>query len=115
MRTEGSSIVDEPGGADLLCARIKGANRDVSEAKADLWPRSVFFLRRPTRSGERARFVGCFSGMHRALNDWMLSRAPTLPGQCLHQHGPRYYNFPYFWTMCDLEKFGHVEPKLIAA
>ena len=36
------------------------------EEKADLWPQSVFFLRGPTRNGERARLRGAFSGMHRA-------------------------------------------------
>ena len=30
------------GSAELLCTRIKGANREVSEGKADLWSRSVF-------------------------------------------------------------------------
>ena len=46
-----------------LCGReSKGANREVSEAKADLWPRSVFILRGPARSGERLRFVGIFEG-----------------------------------------------------
>ena len=35
-RTESSSIVDEPGAAEPLCARIKGANPEVSEGKADL-------------------------------------------------------------------------------
>ena len=36
-RAEASSIVDEPGGsAEPLCARIKGANREVSEGKADV-------------------------------------------------------------------------------
>ena len=34
----------------------------------------------------------------------MLARAPTLPAQGLHHHGPRYFNFPYFCTMCGLEK-----------
>ena len=33
---EGSTIVDEPGSAEPLCARIEGANREVSEGKADL-------------------------------------------------------------------------------
>ena len=48
--------------AEPLCARIKGANRDVSEGKADC-PTTVFFLpTRATRSGERARFVGVFQG-----------------------------------------------------
>ena len=35
------------GRAKPLCARIKGANREVSEGKADVWPRSFFFLREP--------------------------------------------------------------------
>ena len=34
------------GRAELLCARIESANREVSEGKADLLPRSFFFLRR---------------------------------------------------------------------
>ena len=34
-KAEGSSIVDEPGGgAEPLCARITGLNREVSEGKA---------------------------------------------------------------------------------
>ena len=32
-KAEGSSIVDEPGEAEPLCARINGANREVSEGK----------------------------------------------------------------------------------
>ena len=32
---EGSSIADEPGDAELLCARFKYANREVSEEKVD--------------------------------------------------------------------------------
>ena len=50
------------GSAEPLCARIKGANREISEGKDDLQPRSVFFLRGPTKSGERTRFVGLFQG-----------------------------------------------------
>ena len=42
--------------------KIQGTNREISEGKTDLRPRSVFFLRGPTRSGERARFVGLFQG-----------------------------------------------------
>ena len=33
------------GRAEPLCARIKGVNREVSEGKADVWPRSFFFRR----------------------------------------------------------------------
>ena len=40
---------------------------------------------------------------------WMLARAPASPAQDLHHHGPRYSNFPYFCTMCCLEKLGIVD------
>ena len=52
---------------------------------------------------------GAFSGMRRALDGWMLAHPPVLPAQCLHYHGPRYFNFPYFRTMCGLEKLGIVD------
>ena len=54
---------------------------------------------------------GAFSRMHRALDGWMLARAPASPAQGLHHHGPRYFNFPYFCTMCGLEKLGLVDQK----
>ena len=38
----------------------------------------------------------------------MLARAPASRDQGLHHHGPRYINFPYFCTMCGLEKLGLV-------
>ena len=101
------------GSAEPLCVRIKGANREVSEGKADVWPWSFLFPRRPTRSGERVRFVGLFQGwMHRALDGWILARAPTSLGQGLHHHhhGPRYFNFPYsIRCVCGLEKLGLVD------
>ena len=77
------------GSAEPLCVRIKGANREVSERKADLGPRSVFFLRGPTRSGSRTgKIRGAFPGMCSALDGWMLARAPASPAQGLHHHGP---------------------------
>ena len=45
---------------------------------------------------------GVFSRMHRALDGWMLARAPASPAQGLHHDGPRYFHFPYFCTMCGL-------------
>ena len=39
---------------------------------------------------------GAFSGMHRALDGWMLARGPAPPAQGLHHHGPRYFNFLIF-------------------
>ena len=44
-----------------------------------------------------------------ALDSFMLARAPASPAQGLHYHGPRYFNFPYFCTMCGLEKLGLVD------
>ena len=39
----------------------------------------------------------------------MLARAPASQAQGLHNHGPRYFNFPYFCSMCGLEKLGLVD------
>ena len=51
---------------------------------------------------------GVFSTMHRALDGLMLARTPASTAQGLHHLGPRYFNFPYFCTMCSLEKLGIV-------
>ena len=56
---------------------------------------------------------GAFSGMHRALDGWMLARAPASPAQGLHHRGPRYFSFPYFCTMCGHEKLGIVDKKMV--
>ena len=53
-----------------------------------------------------SKIRGAFSRMHRALDGWMLARAPASLAQGLHHHGPRYFNFSYFCTMCGLEKLG---------
>ena len=39
---------------------------------------------------------GAFSRMHRALDGWMLARAPAPPAQGLHHHGPQCFNFLIF-------------------
>ena len=84
------------GSAEPLCARIKGANREVSEGK----PMSDHGLFSPTRANKERRTdkirVAVFRGMHRALDGWMLARAPGSPAQGLNHHGSRYFNFPYF-------------------
>ena len=50
-----------------------------------------------------------FSRMHRALEGWMLARTPASPAEGLHHHGPRYFIFSYFCTMCGLENLGLVD------
>ena len=52
---------------------------------------------------------GALSGMHKALDGWMLARAPASPAQGLDHRGPRYSIFPYFCTMCGFEKLGLVD------
>ena len=52
---------------------------------------------------------GALSRMHRDLHGWMLARAPASAAQCFHHHGPRYFNFSYFCTMCGFEKLGLVD------
>ena len=68
------------GSAEPLCSRINGASREVSERKVDLRLRSVFFLRGPTRSGERARFVALFQGCTglRTAGCWLARRLHQL-------------------------------------
>ena len=39
---------------------------------------------------------GAFSRMHRALDGWMLARAPASPAQVLRHQRPRYFNFLIF-------------------
>ena len=50
---------------------------------------------------------GAFSGMHRALDGWMLPRAPAPPPWT------SVFQFPYFSTMCGLEKLGFVDQNLL--
>ena len=52
---------------------------------------------------------GAFSRMRRALDGWMLARAPASLAQGLHHHGPRYFNFSHVCTVCGLEKLGLVD------
>ena len=52
---------------------------------------------------------GAFSRTHRTLDGWMLARARASPAQGLHHDGPWYFNFPYFCTMCGLEKLRIVD------
>ena len=66
----------------------------------------------PSYEGHKERRTGncgAFSSIHRALDGWMLARAPASPAQGLHPHGPRYFNLSYFCTMCGLEKLGLVD------
>ena len=45
---------------------------------------------------QTGKIRGTFSGMHRALDGWMLARAPASPAQGFHHHGPQYFNLLIF-------------------
>ena len=78
-------------------------NREVSEGIADVCDHGLISFYEGHKEQRRTgKIRGAFSRMHRALDGSMLARAPASPAQGLHHHGPRYFNFPYFCTMCDL-------------
>ena len=60
---------------------------------------SLFFSYECHKERRTGKIRGAFSRMHRASK-------PASPAQGLHHHGPQYFNFPYFCTMCGLEKLG---------
>ena len=65
----------------------------------------------PTRANKERRtgkIRRAFSGMHRALDGWMLARVPGSSAQGLHHHGPRCFNSPFCCILCELEKLGRV-------
>ena len=103
QRWRGDRSLTSQGRAEPLCARIESANREVSERKAHF---SSYEGHMERGTG---KIRGAFSRMHRALDGWMLARAPASPAQGLHHHGPRSFIFPYFCTMCGLEKLGNVD------
>ena len=75
----------------------------------------LIFDRGPFSSyeGHKERRTGKISwGFYKdaqGLDGWMLDLTPASPAQSLHHHGPRNFNFPYFCTMCGLEKPGIVD------
>ena len=95
--------------AEPLCARIKGVKRGVFEGKSDVCDHGHFSSYEGHKEQRTDKARGAFSRMHRALDGWMLARAPAPPARGLHHHGPRYFNFPNFCTMCGLEKLGLVD------
>ena len=104
-RAKDSSILDEQGRAEPLCTKIEGANRDISEGKSDLCPRSVLFLRGPTRSGEQANFVGRFSETHRTWTTgcWLARRLHHLKAPTTMDLGS---SILFFLMTYGLEKLG---------
>ena len=93
--------------AELLCTRIKGANREFLREKL-MSDHGHFSSHEGHKERRTGKIRGAFSRMHRVLDGWMLTRVPASPAQGLH-HRPRYFIFPSFCTMCGLEKLGLVD------
>ena len=92
------------------CARESKAETGRFLREKLISDHTVCFL--PTRADKEWRngkIRGASSGVHRALDAWMLARAPASRAQGLHYHGPRYFNFPYFCIICGLKKIGLVD------
>ena len=49
---------------------------------------------------------GAFSRMHRALDGWMLTRAPASPAQGLHHHGLRYFSLKKNQNALSIPRLG---------
>ena len=59
--------------------------------------RGLIFSYEDHKERRAGKIRGAFTGMHRALDGWMLASAPAPPAQGLHHHhGPRYFNFLIF-------------------
>ena len=59
------------------------------------------------RERRTGKIRGAFSRMHRAFG--RLDAGSRVGFICSRSHGPRYFNFPYFCTMCSFEKLGLVD------
>ena len=68
-----------------------------------------FFSYEAHKERRTGKIRGAFSRMQRALDVWILARAPASPAEGLHHHGPLFFIFSYFCTMCGLEKLELVD------
>ena len=68
-----------------------------------------FFSYEAHKERRTGKIRGAFSRMHRALDVWILARAPASPAEGLHHHGPLFFIFSDFCTMCGLEKLELVD------
>ena len=70
---------------------------------------SFFFLRGPQGAANGQDSWGFFKDAQGFGRLDAGSRAGFTSSQGLHHHGPRYFIFSYFCTMCGLEKLGIVD------
>ena len=105
-RRRAARSLTSQGRAEPLCARITGLNREVSEGKADLWPRSFFFLRGPQGAANGQDSWGFFKNaqgfgrLDAGSRAGFTSSRPSPPWTSV-------FRFSLFlYKMCGLEKLG---------
>ena len=93
------------GSTERFCSRIKEQTGRFLREKL-ISNHGLFFTYGGQQGAANGKDLRAFSrdALHRALDGWMLARAPASPAQGLHRYGPRYHNFPYFCVTCGLEK-----------
>ena len=91
-----------------LCARNKARTGTFLKDKLTS-DRGLFSFYEGQQGAANGQIRGAFFRDAQGLDGWMLARAPALPAQGLHHHEPRYFNFPYFYMTCGLEKLGLVD------
>ena len=108
-RRRAARSLTSQGRAEPLCARITGLNREVSEGKADLWPRSFFFLRGPQGAANGQDSWGFFKNaqgfgrLDAGSRAGFTSSRPPPPWTSV-------FRFSLFlYKMCGLEKLGLVD------
>ena len=101
------------GRAEPLCSKITGLNRDVSEGNADddVWPRFYFFLLRGGPQGA-ANGQDSWGFFRDDVQGFGRLDAGSRAGSTSSRPPPPWtsvFQFPYFSTMCGLEKLGFVD------
>ena len=108
-RRRAARSLTSQGRAEPLCARITGLNREVSEGKADLWPRSFFFLRGPQGAANGQDSWGFFKNaqgfgrLDAGSRAGFTSSRPPPPWTSVFQFSL------FLYKMCGLEKLGLVD------
>ena len=108
---EGRGQLDRRRAREVLnpCARESKARTGRFLREKLMSDHGLFLSYQGHKERRTGKIRGAFQGCTGLLGGWMLARAPASPAQGLHHHGPRYFNFPYFGTMCGLEKLGLVD------
>ena len=106
-RRRAARSLTSQGRAEPLCARIETCNGRFLREKLISLTTVIFFLRRPHGAAKGQDSWGFFKDAQGFGRLDIVSPASSAQG--LHHHGPPYFNFHFFCTLCGLEKLGIVD------